>query len=133
MMRDLLSVIPRSSRGVYTVNVDGVINGGTSSAVGVTLSGLSAGASYALTMPSGLTYTAWNKNNALNRWSHDVTVTAGGVDTLYGTTLEYANAEAARAAFPGATITGHTSYTFWINDTPSSDNAGGLSIVVTKL
>lgn len=134
MLQRGVSAAPQSYTSVpLTVNLDGITNAGATSAVGVTVSGLNPATTYTLTMPAGLTYTAWRSdaidfpNNHHNRFS----VSTTGGTTVYGS-VGHATAEAARLAFPGATISGYASYTFWINDDPSADNDGGLSIRVAS-
>lgn len=117
----------------YTVDLDATVNVGTSSVVGVLLSGLDPAVAYTLSMPAGLTYVAWRPNTVStpNRYLNDLRVTSAAGDASYGSAADFATAAAARAAFPGGTITGHASYTFWIYDTPTTDNDGGLSVTLT--
>ena len=127
------------------VDLDAKINGGTSQAVGVTVSGLDASATYSVTLPAGLTHTgwsAWSSDSATGPgtppppgqyWGNGFVVNGGASGWSFGYVDGYPNGEAARAAFTGGTVAGHTSYTFWISDTNPSDNRGGLSILLSRL
>lgn len=116
----------------YEVNLDAVTNAGTTSAVGVVLSGLDPALTYSITQPPGGAHAAWLQNSdGLYKNHFRITAPDGSV-TLAGTTAAisfgYPTPEDARAAFPGASVTGHSSYTFWIYDTPTGDNSGGLTL-----
>lgn len=140
-----LATIPRSGNLSSTVNLNAVTNGASTASGGltngVTLSGYAPTDVLNITMPSGGTYVAWspwgapnisgpstgsvNKFNVIKdgNTATDVQIGGGG---------PYDGYEAARAAFSGATLTGASSYTFYIKDNPSSDNSGGLSLKVAK-
>lgn len=121
------------------LNLDGRTNAGTSSAVGVTISGLDPSHVYTLSLPPGLTYPGGYRTDVPvhpNDWTSRFRyTTSGGTVTFETSSNGYPSAEASRASFatdyPGASITGYSSYTFWIYDTPNSDNDGGLSIRIS--
>lgn len=124
------------------VNLDGLLNAGSSSGVGVVLSGLDPAGVYYLSEPTGQILTAWRPNAVghSDTYENVFSVTSSLGTTTFGTIgsvtpsggLGYTSAEAARAAFPGGSITGASSYTFWINDYPNFDNDMGLSIRVQR-
>ena len=90
---------------------------------------------------AGLTYDGWS------RWSDDSNPAAAGlawecgfavktednVITQYRTTryLTAAAANAANIAAGPVVLTGHSSYTIFIHDTPPEDNRGGLSLRIS--
>jgi hypothetical protein len=99
--------------------------------------------------PAGLTYEAWSRwvsdsDPAAEGapWSNDFWVTnAEDVTTHYwrssdhpSATDDFATAAEADAAVRDRFVylTGSTSYTFWLNDEPVTDNRGGLSLRVYK-
>lgn len=121
----------------FTVNLNGVTNAGTSSAVGVSISGLIATAAYRLTMPDGGLYGAWSATS-LSQWENGrLQITTSGGTTTRGSPSAtiFATPQLARDAFNALneTITGYSDYRFWIVDTPTSDNMGGLSILVEQV
>ena len=95
--------------------------------------------------PAGLTYPAWSRwlsdsNGEGLPWGNEFWVTDGeGVTTAYwyGTDISqyhYATAAEAEAAVAGryVVLSGSTSYKVWLNDTPVTDNRGGLSLRIYK-
>ena len=125
------------------VNIDARSNGGTTYACGVKISGLNPDWVLSFSLPSGQLYSGWspwasdgdpNVTNAGLPWGNKFQVTTDllvGSDS-YGANSIAANGPAADALFSGGTITGSTSYTFWIDDSNPGDNRGGLSILVVK-
>lgn len=126
----------------FTATVNLAANGNNDLAHAVVLTGISPDWTLSCTMPSGGVYTSWSP------WGNDgAAVPAGypwgnqfrvgidiGTSALYGSNGVGATPTAGRTAFGGATLTGSTSYAFWIEDTIDvSDNRGGLSILVTRL
>jgi hypothetical protein len=115
---------------------------------GVTISGFDPGSVLKLTLPPGQLYVAWSpwgrpaynaglpaNSGSLNRvtivedtnWAGWYHVEVAGPLGTFG---QFNGYEAARAAFGEQFITGASSYTFFIRDTPLADNTGGLSILV---
>jgi hypothetical protein len=114
---------------------------------GVTInSGFSANDQLIVSKPAGLTYKAWsywdddNEPAALGRpWSNGFWVTDDqGATTQYWSGQDpakrYVTPEQADSAYryDYVVLSGSTSYTFWLYDTPVSDNRGGLSLRVWK-
>lgn len=116
---------------------------------GIVISGVSPSDMIVIDKPPGLTYQAysfWDSDdnpyadglswvNAF--WVTDDTGTRSywsGVVTDLIPAERYASAAAAEAAVAGryVILTGSTSYTIWIRDTPVYDNRGGLSLRVRK-
>ena len=116
------------------VDLDAIVNAGTSSAVGVTIAGLDPLTTYSVSQPSGRRFGAWSaltpalwENGRLN------VTTAGGTMVLGSAAATYfATPQLARDAFNARneSISGYASYTLWINDTPVADNLGGLSLAI---
>ena len=81
---------------------------------------------------SGRAFTTYNiQSGSSGRWMHDVWVVGDGdleTKQRVGTGLEYDTAPEAYAAWPGGSVTGYSSYTFYILDSGPGDNEGGLSI-----
>lgn len=126
------------------IDLDGVLNSGTTSAIGQTFDGFDPLAEYEISLPTGRIFTAWRPDRFTypSLFWNVFTVTAGGSDTVYGVGNyeaivgpgAYPNAEAARAGFPpGSTISGFSEYTFWFHDFPNADNDGGLSIHLERV
>jgi hypothetical protein len=118
----------------YRVDLHCENNAGGSSAVGVVLSGLSASKTYRLTLTAG----GWSRHdldadNGGLTWFHEFRVTHAGGEEVIGSATAYATAAAALAAFVPETITGYTSYTFWLFDNVLGDNRGGLSILIEQV
>lgn len=118
---------------------------------GVTInSGFTANDVIIVSKPENLTYKAWSywlsDSNPLAEglpWTNAFWVTSDSGTTLYWggevdeagkVTERYATLEEANAAHANdfVYLTGSTSYTFWIMDTPVNDNRGGLSLRVWK-
>lgn len=121
----------------FTINAQ--TQGGTA-ASGHVLSGYSPTDRVKLLMPSGLTYQAWSQYSGDGGhplpWQCTFHVTNNeGVETTYLPTA-YADATAARAAAEAyladnpIVLTGSTSYSVWVADSPINDNRGGLSFRV---
>lgn len=124
-----LSEVPRGVFS-YEVDLDGILNAGSSVSVGVTLGGLDPGEVYTVTLPRGRKYVAWTA--VPNNWRSDFRyTTAGGTTTVGVFGAGFDTAEEARKAIDPFTITGYDSYTFWILDIPPTDNGGGLSLAIT--
>lgn len=107
---------------------------------GYTLSGFDPSDIITVEQPSGLTYGGWSRWPADDSsgadglpWECSFAVTANGVGTQYLTT-RYPNATAALAAAQAAgpvSLTGASSYRFWLFDDILS-NRGGVSLRVYK-
>jgi hypothetical protein len=119
------------------VDLDGVNNAAASAAggltKGVTLGGFNPGDTLTLSLPSGQTHVAWSAWSSGARWLNEFRVIRDGDPNnvaVFGDLTQHATAEAARAAFAGGSITGASSYTFYIQDAGASisDNRGGLSV-----
>lgn len=122
----------------YLVDLDGIVNAGTSSSVGVSISGLDASATYAVTQPDGRLYGAWSALTSSVTWENgrlQVTTASGTIQLGDNVATYFATPALARASFNarGETITGSTSYRFWILDTPVVDNLGGLSLLIQRV
>jgi hypothetical protein len=118
----------------YEIDLHCEDNAGLTSAVGIAFNGLNPAFAYRVEVVSRV-YTTWS------RWASDgvadgglpwecsfaVTTGAGTTDYL---TARYATAAAAFAAATPITITGHTTYTFWLYDNILGDNRGGLSLAI---
>lgn len=117
------------------VDIVAPTNCGLSPAVGVTVSGLDADAVYRVTQPAGLTYSGWSAFSSGDLWQNAVYVAGSGsyIATLGDGGVQHASTTLAREAFPGGMITGHTNYTFWMNDNNPSDNRGGLSLQLQRI
>lgn len=138
-----LGSTPASSQ---IVNLDSTTDGGSDAtaglANGVTISGFNPADVLQLTLPTGQTwiaYSPWGVPALSGPQTGSVTTfkvirdaDTGDVST-FGEGGPFDGFEAARAAFTTAFITGNSSYTFYIEDTPLADNAGGLSIQVDLL
>ena len=135
---------------VIDLNANGGLNVGSSSSVGVTLSGLDPAGVYELSLPPGRLYTAWSPfiNDAAAAsagqppWSSYLEVTRGNVvaaqadidpRTVRFGVHQQATAEAARLGFGAPTITGYAQYTFWMFDPNPPDDRGGLSVLVRRI
>lgn len=148
---------PRVLYRTDTVDLNAVGNAATTPTggltAGVTLSGYAPSDILKFSLPDSLTWIAWSP------WGlpgppvsyghhgpgsmmefHVIRDGDASDDTLMGQDVDYVamtglfgGYEAARAAFPGnglSSISGGSSYTFYIQDNPVDDNSGGLSIVV---
>lgn len=116
-----------------SVDIVAPTNCGTLVSVGVTISGLDPTFVYDVTLPAGRTYTAWSAFSTGDLWQNTLYVgAAGSFLVAFGDGLQYGTQELARSQFVGGSITGHSSYTFWMNDNNPFDNRGGLSIVLFK-
>lgn len=126
------AIVPAGSPvPTYPADLVAPTNCGLLPAVGVTISGLDPTAVYEVTQPPGLAYSAWSAFPTGDLWQHAVYIASGGSFLVaFGDGLAYTTPELARAAFPGGTVTGFSSYTFWINDPNPADDRGGLSIVL---
>lgn len=145
-----VEIIPQSrvsytSRGVTDLNA--VTNGATTSTGGLTagilLSGFSTTDIVRTSLPSGQTYTAWSAwgvpspanapghTGSLNRFNVIPDGVAGDMFAV-GDTGVFDGYAAARAAFGVHTFTGASTYRFYIDDSPKTDNSGGLSIFVEQ-
>jgi len=125
----------------YTPDLSAVTYSGTTSAVGYTISGLNTTDTVRVLMPSGRTYSGWSQyaddiGPHANSWGCGFNVTnAAATTTDYHTTFDdiYVDGPTALAAAQASlpiTLTGSTSYTFWIQDTVPADNRGGLSLTL---
>jgi hypothetical protein len=133
---------------VTTVNLSALTNAATTAAGGLTagilVSGFDPSDKVRVSLPSGGTYAAWSewgdpspisytppKSGAIARF--DVIPDGDAARTFaVGSNQVYDGYEAARAAFVRQTFTGASSYRFYIKDNPTTDNSGGLSILVEK-
>lgn len=141
-----LALIPRTGTEIgpatsYDFDLSAETNAATTSAgagaVGYLISGVSALDTVTVSLRAGGTYQAWSP------WGHPAiagpstgSVTRfnvikngdAGTDATYSTGGPYDGYAAAFDAFENVVLTGGTSYLFYINDNPFSDNSGGLSI-----
>ncbi|MEG2263288.1 MAG: hypothetical protein RSC68_02840 [Acinetobacter sp.] len=113
----------------------------TDGSAGVTISGgFTATDILVVEKPKGLTYKAWSRWSSdsfvpvgRKPWENSITVTANGSTKTYWEqeflTQDEAEAHAQNRYF---TLTGSTSYRFWVNDIPPTDNRGGMSLRVYK-
>jgi hypothetical protein len=112
-------------------------------ALGVTLSGFDPSDIVRVSLPPGQTYVAysvWGVPSPANEpghtgsqhWFNVIPDGVAGSMFYVGDLLTYDGYAAARAAFGSTTFTGASAYTFYIQDNPISDNAGGLSILVER-
>lgn len=125
------------------VALNGRQNAGNTSSVGITVSNVEADWVLGLELPPGMLYAGWSPwkfdtfsqvPNPPNAWGNMFRVTkADGTTTVFGANGIAPTPEEARLAFVPATITGSTSYTFWISDSNPGDNRGGLAIRVFKV
>lgn len=128
------------------VDLDAIANGGVDATAGLTsgvaLSGFHADQVVTFSLPAGEAYVAWSPwgepeidgtdTGSRHRFEVIRDGDAGDMVQIGSSTL-YDGYEAARAAFPGggaSSITGASSYTFFIRDTPLGDNSGGVSVRV---
>ena len=87
--------------------------------------------------PKGLTYKAWSNWEtdipSGNSWSNEITVTSNeGVSKFWEGYFETEDEAEEYASNHYFTLTGSTSYKFWIDDIPPTDNRGGVSLRVYK-
>jgi hypothetical protein len=112
-------------------------------ALGVTLGGFDPSDIVRVSLPAGQTYVAysvWGVPSPANEpghtgsqhWFNVIPDGVAGSMFYVGDLLTYDGYAAARAAFGSTTFTGASAYTFYIQDNPISDNAGGLSILVER-
>lgn len=110
------------------LNLNAITNGGLTSSVGVTISGLNVSDKLVINLYAGL-YTAWFeysdwrarfKSESLEGVIEDHYVSAYGASAATALAL-------AQAAGP-VVLTGSTQYTLWIFDSAVGDNLGGLSL-----
>jgi hypothetical protein len=150
-----VEIIPSGAISYATlgiIDLDAVTNGATGATGGLTAgvdvetelsATISATDIIRVSLPTGQTYVAWSPwgvpspantaghTGSLNRFNVIPGGVAGDMFTVSNETV-YDGYEAARAAFGVHTVTGATSYRFYIQDTPVSDNSGGLSIRVEQ-
>ncbi|CAM2991312.1 hypothetical protein [Acinetobacter celticus] len=85
----------------------------------------------------GLTYKAWSNWSAdissENSWTNEISVTSNaGVSKFWEGYFETDDEAEEYASNHYFTLTGSTSYKFWIDDIPPDDNRGGVSLRVYK-
>jgi hypothetical protein len=102
--------------------------------IGKTLNGFDQTDQVRLSLPTGQTYVASLNDRYFGFYSSGFRVIKDGdTGSPYDwTSGPFSTAEAARAAFPGVTLTGAESYTFHIWDDVLGDNSGGVSIMVER-
>lgn len=127
------------------VNVRANVHGASTAAglvsKGVTISGFSPSDVLYLSQPPGQTYSGWSPWGRPNFSSF--TASSGSYNKFWvlrdgnpatleqiGDNTRYNGYAAAREAFIPDTVSGGSSYTFGIIDSPVGDNSGGLSILV---
>lgn len=151
-----VEIIPSSAISYSTlgiIDLDALTNSATNAAGGLT-AGIDIetelGATLAdtdiirVSLPTGQTYVAWSPWGAPSpanlagftgstNWFRVIPDgVAGDVFSVSDGSVVYDGYEAARAAFGVRTFTGHSAYKFYIEDTPTADNSGGLSIRVER-
>lgn len=106
----------------------------TAAATGITLTGFDLSDVLTLSMPPGGTYVASFNDHYFMSFSSGFRVMKDldPADFYEWDSGPFSTAAAARAAFPGATLTGASTYTFIIWDGNPSDNSGGVSIELVK-
>jgi hypothetical protein len=133
------------------INLDARANAATSpagaAAVGILISGYDPSQTIQVTLPPGQLYTAYsvwggpahtgfhtgsgNRFNVIPDGDTGAMFAVGtnppGADGTFG----WDGYEAARAGFGVQTFTGASSYLLYLDDTPITDNSGGLSIHIT--
>jgi len=133
---------------VTLINVDADVHGGSTAtsmlANGITVSGFSPSDVLYLTQPPGQTYAGWSpwgnpgppvtpgSRGAANQFWVVPDGNPALVMQIGDPSASFAGYEAARQAFGFETITGYSSYTFGIIDSPLGDNSGGVSIRIDK-
>lgn len=144
-----LEILPRAVTTIEytvvdTVDIHAVTNAATTDSggltAGITVSGFDPLDRVRVTLPSGQTYSAWSYDNGdPGTWLTGFRVIPGGVVAnafdVDGSGIPYpgaGTAELARAAFGTDYFEGSSSYTFFIKDSPTGDNEGGLSILVER-
>jgi hypothetical protein len=148
-----VEIIPSGAISYTTlgiIDLDAITNAATTATGGLT-AGIDIetelGATLASTdtirvsLPTGQTYVAWSpwgvpalggtNTGSANRFNVIPDGVAGDMFQVATNTV-YDGYEAARAGFGVHTFTGASSYTFYINDSPTADNSGGLSIRVEQ-
>lgn len=124
------------------VNVSAATNAGTSSAVGVVLSGVDPSWTLRISMPALEAFSGWSPWSSdhsagvpspPNAWGNSFKVTADGVTSTFGADA-IAVEGAAAAAFSPVTVAGSSTYVFWIEDLAGTgDNRGGVSLLVERI
>jgi hypothetical protein len=146
-----VEIIPSSAISYETLGVidlDAITNAATTDAGGVT-AGDDGGFTFdptdvvRVSLPTGQTYAAWSPwgdpspinsgtSGALNGFKAIPDGVAANAFRLGDRSTLFDGYEAARAAFGVETFTGASSYIFYIDDAPTADNSGGLSIRVER-
>ncbi|MDH1406218.1 hypothetical protein [Acinetobacter johnsonii] len=101
---------------------------------GITISGgFTAKDVLVVEKPKGLTYKAWSRWASGDQWENLISVTHSNRTTTFWEGV-FASPEEAEeyASNHYFTLTGSTSYKFWIDDIPPNDNRGGVSLRVYK-
>jgi phosphatidylethanolamine-binding protein (PEBP) family uncharacterized protein len=139
---DAITNAATTATGGLTAGID------VETALGVTLASTDI---IRVSLPTGQTYVAWsawgipatsgaNHTGSLNNF-HVIPDGVAADDFIVGDSqfvdgsgnhFGYDGYEAARAAFGVRTFTGASSYRLYINDNPTADNSGGLSIRVEQ-
>jgi hypothetical protein len=150
-----VEIIPSGAISYTTlgiIDLDAVTNAATSATGGLTAgidietelgATLSSSDIIRVSLPTGQTYVAyspWGDPSPANSGTSGTknyfrVIPDGTVADVFdeGSNLSvYDGYEAARAAFGVDTFTGHSAYKFYIEDNPTADNVGGLSIRVEK-
>lgn len=132
--------------GFQTISLDPKVNAGATHAEGiangVTVSGFSPTETIQMQLPEGQDYGAyapWGSPSPANPGSSGAQarfwVAPNGDEGLYqsiGDTTVYDGYETARESFGTRTITGGSSYVFYIRDDPAGDNGGGFEIAINS-
>lgn len=119
--------LPPATFSDYFLDIDSVINGGVSPIVGKTIEALNPAHTYRVSLAPGRLYTAWEQHIGANNWSTSHSIVTDGGETHHDPGVTYLTPEAAFAAFVEYDVTGTTSITLYIFDSPTDDNRGGLS------
>jgi hypothetical protein len=146
-----VEIIPSSAISYSTVGVidlDAITNAATTATLGLS-AGIDIGVTFdptdvvRVSLPTGQTFVSYSPWGAPSPANAGVSGTknflrvipdgtAGSVFDIGSTSNVYDGYEAARAAFGRHTFTGASTYILYIEDNPTADNSGGLSVLVER-